>query len=536
MPVTASCACTKAACRTDVSDNGVAIYALVDLIASARLQIMIRTSLILTVFLSLLCPLQADAASMVKQIQAQKRANRAALLEEYKELKRESYKHYNKKLSRLIESCADDGLVKRGLELYAELKSNDPDFEDLEELAQELEEAEIEDDDRSLKRIEKKYRRAQERYADDLIPFTARLIQKEMYGLAYDNIQEIIYCDPDNKTIRKYMGHDFNRKTDTWMNHYADEMHDEHGLIWDRELGWVLHKERDEYKDGMHYDYTTEEWGKLEELNKKHSSLETAWPIITQHYEIYAACDLQVGIRAANELEGLYQAWIRNFVAFFGNLAMERLFDRTAAPRKLKVYIFSDQDDFMKYARQKKIFDPIVAQSVGFYSPRLTSSQFFLSDGWINTLWHEVTHQLFGEHSNQKGTARTALAEGLAVYMEYGRIDQRNKRIIINIDENQDIQRLRPLVEGNKLPGFYDIWNLKREEFHGVHRGRNYSLAGLCVFFLMQYEDGKYAMDFIDYVTESHQFPKEGAPLHDYLGISAGELEKQYKGWVKEQF
>ncbi len=475
-----------------------------------------------------------EAASFVKQAQARKRADRAEFLNTYKTEKKASYKTYNKALAKMIKSCAKSGLVERGTELLEELKLNDPKFEDIKELEAALDEAEPKENEKKLKSIEKDYDKAQKRYAKVLLPFTAELITKQLYGLAYDNIQQIIYCDPDNKKIRSYIGHTYNRKSKTWMNEYADELLKKEGLIWDDKLGWALHKKIDEYTKDNHYDYTDETWGSLEELNKKHSTLKNPWPIETQHYEIYAACDLHIGIQAANELESLYQAWIRDFVGFFGNLAMERLFDRTASPSKLKVYIFSNKEDFLEYARKKKIFDPILAESVGFYSKKLTSSQFYLSEDWIQTLWHEVTHQLFGENCNQGGTKRTALAEGLAVYMEFGRVV--DGRIIINIDENNDIQRLRPVIEGGKLPKFYEIWNLTREQFHGTHRGLNYSLGGLCVFFLMQYDDGKYALDFIDFVTDSHSFPKEGAEIHDFLGISKAQLEQQFKQWVDEQF
>ena len=437
-------------------------------------------------------------------------------------------------IARIAKSAAKAGLVDEAQKFYRELKRNDPFFEDLAEIKAEIDGAEKEENESKLKSITKDYQKAQKKYAKVLIPFTAQLIDKELFGLAYDNIQHILFCDPDNKIIRKYVGHEFNRQTKTWMNEYADDRLRKDGLIWSKEKGWVLLKKQDEYVDGQHYDYTSDEWGDLKELNKLHASLENPWPIETQHYEIYAACDLEIGITAANELEGLYQAWIRDFVPFFGNLAMERLFDRSASPRKLKVYIFSNKEDFLGYARQKKIFDPIVAESVGFYSARLTSSQFFLSDGWVSTLWHEVTHQLFGENCNQGGSQRTALAEGLAVYMEYGRIE--DGQIVIDIKENEDIERLKPVVTSGKLPKFYDIWNLTREQFHGTHRGLNYSLGGLCVFFMMQYDSGIYATDFIDFVTESHQFPKEGGAVHEYLGISQAELEKNFKQWAAEQF
>ena len=490
--------------------------------------------LVLCTLLFLCQGLELSGASLVKQIQANKRAERKELLQQYSGEKRESYSRYNKALAKIIKSCAKKDAKTFGEQLLRELKRNDPYFEDLAELREDLDEAKAEDDPKDLKGPLKDYQKAQERYAKVLIPFTAQLIEKQMYGLAYDNIQQIIYCDPDNKTVRKYMGHEYNRKTKSWMNEYAYEQYKKNDLIWNKELGWVLHKKIDDYKDGKHYDYTDDTWGHIDELNKKHSTLDNPWPIETQHYEVYAACDLQIGIRAANELEGLYQAWIRDFVPFFGNLAMERLFDRTASPRKLKVYIFNDKETFLEYARKKKVFDPILAESLGFYSAGLTSSQFYLSDGWIQTLWHEVTHQLFGENCNRGGTARTALAEGLAVYMEYGRIE--DGQIVLNLADNKDITRLTPMIKAGKLPKFYDIWDLTREKFHGTHRGLNYSLAGLCTFFMMQYKDGLYKLDFIDYLTESHQFPKEGAPLHDYLGINAAQLEKEYKAWVTERF
>ncbi|NRA36636.1 MAG: hypothetical protein HRU15_00710, partial [Planctomycetes bacterium] len=264
------------------------------------------------------------------------------------------------------------------------------------------------------------------------------------------------------------------------------------------------------------------------------ATLDTAWPILTQHFEIHAACDLAIGVQAANELEGLYQAWIRDFVTFFGNLALERLFDKNIAPRKYKIYIFATRDQFMEFSKRKGMNDPILAESIGYYSSKLTSSQFFLSKDWIRTLWHEVTHQLFGENCAQKGSQRTALSEGLAVYMEYGRVDQ--GRIILDIAENEDIQREAENIRAGMPKSLMSIWNLTREQFHGNHRGQNYALSGLCVFFFMQFDNDRFRPDFIDYVTQAHQFRKDDATVYEYLGIGRSEMEQLFKEWIKEQF
>lgn len=477
---------------------------------------------------------QLDAASFAYTAQAKKRANRSELFTEYKTLKTESYKKYNKAIYKIALSCAKSGLIERASEIYEEIALNDSQYKNLDKLSEAIDNAEEKENNKKLAASNKKYLRAQKGYAKVLIPFTQRLIEKKLYGLAYDNIQQILLCDPNNKKVRKYIGHVYNRKQKKWMNEFENHKIKKEGLIWNQELGWTLLKEQAKYDDGQYYDYTSDTWGKIEDLNKLHNTLDTAWPIITQHFEIYAACDLAIGIEAANELEALYQAWIRDFVSFFGNLALERLFDKSASPRKLKIYIFATRDSFMEFSQRHKMNDPLLAESIGYYSPKLKSSQFFLSDDWLRTLWHEVTHQLFGENCNQKGTSRTALAEGLAVYMEYGRVEK--GRIILDIGENEDIQREADNIRAGMPKSFTSFWDLKHEQFHGEKRGQNYALSGLCVFFLMQYDNGRFRPDFIDYLTESHQFPKEGGPIYDYLGISKNELEKLFKQWIKAEF
>ena len=351
-----------------------------------------------------------------------------------------------------------------------------------------------------------------------------------MYGLAYDNVQQILLHDPKNKGTRKFIGHIYDKNNDVWQHYFYAQRMKKEGLKWSNDLGWHRFKELERYESGQHYDVQTKKWGDLENLNVKRSSIDDAWIIKTQHYTLHAGTDLETAISAAVELEGLYNAWIRSFVGFFpAKEARERLFDSKSF-EPLLIYLWADKPMYDDWVRRHFDGDPLLLNSAGFYYTGNKASQLFVGYGWRSTMWHEVTHQIFGE-SSVSHSRNTNLVEGLAVYMEDGIVE--DGKIVIDIARSDKINHFKDDYAAGNHSDLSQIWSLSREQFHGSNRYKNYSQAGLAMFFFMTYDNGRYKNDIVAYASDDYNGRRKFS-LADYCGTTQEALDAEFREWVAE--
>jgi hypothetical protein len=461
---------------------------------------------------------------------SQQREARERLRESYQEAKVEAYDGYLSSMAKAVGLCLDLGQRERAEQLLADMASTNPAWEGLAALRERLSGtaaiSELSAGDAA--RIDKAVEAAVDRRTRTLVRFTNRLLEARLYGLAYDNVTEILHYDPDNTGVRRSIGEVFDDDLGRWRHaYYGSRLKDR--LKWDPALGWFRYKEAERYAAGEYYDLQSKRWAPLSGLDAVHRSIDTPWVIESQHFRLHAGCDLKTALEAVNELEGLYRAWIRNFVGFFPpREAGERLFDTKAFP-PLTVYLWADRDMYLEWIDQTFAGDALLQDSAGFYATANHASQFYLCEGWRSTMWHEVTHQIFGEassdHANEIG-----LVEGLAVYMQDGRID--GGGISVALADNGHIRHFLKDFADGRFDDFAAIWRRSPERFHGGDRHKHYAEAGLLVFFLMQAEGGRYAADLIDYASDAYN-RRLRFGIGPYCGLEPAALDTAFREWVR---
>ncbi len=168
-------------------------------------------------------------------------------------------------------------------------------------------------------------------------------------------------------------------------------------------------------------------------LRKDNSAgAEFGWPvdsyrcIETPHFTLTTRSDLRESMELAQSMEAFYALWRQVFYPLWAppGILTKRVEGRNRRwekPREMQVILLRDRDDYLQVLglAEKK-----AAISVGYYEPRLRKSFFYMADGWRETLFHELTHQLFAEATNigadpdAGGLSGVWLTEGVANYME----------------------------------------------------------------------------------------------------------------------
>lgn len=156
------------------------------------------------------------------------------------------------------------------------------------------------------------------------------------------------------------------------------------------------------------------------------------WPagsysrIETPHFLLTTRSDPRESIELAQSMEAFYALWRQVFYPLWAPPGiLTKRFDGRNLPweksREMQVTLLRDRDDYLQVLG---VAEKNAAISVGYYEPRLQKSFFYIADGWQETLFHELTHQLFAEATNiaadpdAGGLSGVWLTEGIANYME----------------------------------------------------------------------------------------------------------------------
>lgn len=146
----------------------------------------------------------------------------------------------------------------------------------------------------------------------------------------------------------------------------------------------------------------------------------------TPHFEMTTRAGVKESIQLAQELENVYALWTQYFYPLWaapGTLTSMLNKEARAWPvqREIQVVLLENRQDYLETLG---VSDGNVSVSVGYYNPEAGLSFFYPSDGALETLHHELTHQLLVEatHIGADAKAGTAsgiwLVEGIALYME----------------------------------------------------------------------------------------------------------------------
>jgi len=350
-------------------------------------------------------------------------------------------------------------------------------------------------------------------------------------GYAFDLYRFLLQVDPDNERAHRSLGEQ--KIESKWLRPFEQEQW-RAGLAWDEKAGWVPIKQRDKVDQGEIYDTVTKQWGKSADLDKQHSDPPRAWRMESEHFELISSADHAVNVQLLTRMEAFFLQAFRQYDLFFtgkgGGKAASMVFGVVPTRKKLTVNYYRDEAQFKQYA------NPPTTWAAGFYSGGQHASFFYHLRGQISAtvMQHELTHQILGEYSDGGGSSGPWLHEGAAVFLEDA--DFRNGTLSLGgLKDNHDIAGYR-----NNLRGGMKEHSLKYVlETFGPGKswdqgeiGKNYRGAGAVVYFLMNFDGGRYRNDMIQLLRDGY-FAKP-KPMEEYFGMTISSLDVLMDRYYRE--
>jgi len=366
-------------------------------------------------------------------------------------------------------------------------------------------------------------------FTNKMLTAVSKCIAAGEIGYGFDLYRWLLEIDPENERAHRGLGEQ--KVEGEWLRPF-EVIQWRRGFRWDPTFGWKPRQDKalERYDAGEIYDQTDNRWGKLAELNARHADAEHPWVIESEHFKLHSTATLEQSVKLVERLELFFLGAFRQYDRFFGSgsRAISLVFG-TGTTKKLQVYFYRNRDQFMKHAK------PSVEWAAGFYSGGRHASFFYQAGRHtINTMQHELTHQILGEFASGYGTHSPWVVEGAAVYLEYA--TARGGEVILDgIAGNREIAEYRKKLRAGE-PEHTLRYLVKTFPTSGTwNQGvilRNYRGAGAAWEFLMNFDGGRYRGDTVQLLSDNYQGSMRS--LSDYYGISLKGLTFLMKRYYTE--
>jgi len=453
-------------------------------------------------------------------------------------------KAYSKDLAEVATWAVRNGLNGEARDLVGQIEGLDPDSEGLNQLKEAVARAGERQDPAALERARKtfstKLKRIASVQAKRLFTLASQCFRVGLFSRSYDLLLQVLTIAPDDrdtyqKRARKVLGYTWDYQEKKWITDWEAEMKKTHFLT---DEGWVPKKDKRNWEKGLR-PYKGK-WVSMEREREIRTRNEyNPFRVESEHFEVLTNLGRKEAWQYATMLEDFNRTFYRVFIGYYDPVAGARLlFNKEDLKNKHQVYLFPSRNDYLIHVKAEFGNNPILRQSAGFYSTGDAKSRFYWSQDitpTLDTLYHEVTHQLFAEtKTNLSGssTGNNWVVEGLATYVEtWEKIDGewypgRNTR-------NRYLQLVKKFLEGSpgwSLADFITIGNL---EFHQTNRGLNYALSCALTHFFFHYDNEVYKEDFVRFVSAYYGGKVGKNSLADYIsGKDTATLEKEFREYM----
>lgn len=385
-----------------------------------------------------------------------------------------------------------------------------------------------------------------EKYAQDLYLLSRRAIINEQPSHAFHWIREAAFQHPDHQQARKALG--YVRYEDGWATPFAAERMKK-GFVWHDTYGWILRTHVERYERGERFH--NGQWKTAAREATIRSDFRHGWEILTEHFEIRTNHSLERGVELGKALEDFHQFFVRQFAAFFNSKSqMQALFnsgnsDLGGAGRRHRVYYYRTRAEYVATLKPRQ---SNIDVTNGLYLPSDRIAYFYDDpenpDANLETMFHEVTHQLLGESARSIADVGRDenfwLIEGIACYMESFERDGDRLTVGNPLHSRMHWARVRVVEEDYFIP-MQRFTALGMREFQfGADLAtlqRYYSQASGMVHFFLHTQDGAYREPFIAHLAQVYspdsRIRKRTARLDELTGASFEELNQQYIEYIR---
>lgn len=401
---------------------------------------------------------------------------------------------------------------------------------------------------KTLNPVEKEWRvklaATEKKYAEDLYRLARQAFRNRKVSFGYHLVQLVAFYQPDHNSARELLG--YVRLDDEWTSPFVRTMKLK-DYVDHPQYGWIprAHVQRYENGERLH----NGEWKTVERELLDRSDFAQAWEVETEHFSIRTNYSLERGVELSRQLEEFYRFFMSEYAALFNTeQQMRELFSATSLNRqKHQINYYRNKDEFVAALVKTH---PNIAVANGFYWPKEHTAYFYQVDdpdaaaSNVETMYHEVTHQLLGESSlkliDVGELTNFWVIEGFACYMESFRGTSTENPGIGDPDHPRIYwARTKALEDGFYVPmrrftayGRNEFMQVDDETLHA-----HYSQAtGLSHFFL-NYQDGRYRNGVLEYISQIYtpdvRIRNNPRTLEQILGVKFEALDEQYLEYLK---
>lgn len=467
------------------------------------------------------------------------RAQRATIAREYLSARKSAESSCLNSLASSVRWLAALNAQNEAQELVKEIRGSDPKYVGLQQLDKLVADIArpIALEESKKKELATRKSSAQRQKATALVELAGRCYRGELLGYAYDLAWDALLADPDNTVVRAAMGQ--TKVGDAWRSPFAVAALGR-GDVYVPDVGWVPKAAQARVAAGEWQENGT--WMPMDEANRVHANPANPWTLETDNFILKSNATRKQAVFIAEKLEDIRELCFREYLEFFlrgsKKTAGQMLFNKPS-PKKLVVNYFGCKADFIQAINASSIpaeSKPLLLRSAGFYSPNVHASFFYHDANFgpfqVIVMQHEVTHQVLGEYSTG-GADLPWLGEGVAEALEAAMPTSESNRLVLPHGyEHPDVIKAAEMLKHNTLPNITALMSLSRPEFHvEAVRHSNYIVSGALCRFLMEYKDGAYAADFLEYLYDSYQ-ARSPLGIAKYLGMEPAEIDREFKSYL----
>ena len=336
-------------------------------------------------------------------------------------------------------------------------------------------------------------------------------------SVAFDLLRDVLTLDPDSS--RAHRGLLMKKVEGQWLRPWDAERRAA-GFRYDEAIGWYPGKKR----EGQVWHPQKKAWEDLAAADRRHADPGNPWILESEHFTLKSTAPMAESQEVLRRLEAFYLQSFRQLDRFFSPRGDPRVIFGLGKMPRHTVTFYNSREQYLAHA------DPPAKWSAGFWHSGRRSSFFYTMGGTWVVLQHELTHQLLGE--NAGGHPESWLAEGIAVYVENAFFDDTGRLTLGDLRRHRrpytyynDVQR------GAVSIRWPEVLALKTNAQWGSGAiADHYKGAGAVVYFLMNFDGGRYRASFLDYLRACYNGGAAGS-LFERMGLAESSLE-----WLFERF
>ncbi|QDU41875.1 hypothetical protein Mal52_03290 [Symmachiella dynata] len=398
-------------------------------------------------------------------------------------------------------------------------------------------------------------RHLQQEQAIQLYQLAQRVIEIGEVRFAYQLIQEAVRQDPDNKSVRSFLGYE--RSGDEWTTPFLARMRQKHYVNTEK-FGWLPRDHVKRYEKGDRYFRSGRgsvgRWVSAAQEAELRRSFKNAWEVESEHYLIKTNHSLERGVELSRQLEQFYRVFFQTFSGFLttqdqrSSLAKGR---RRSTKNQFEIHYFSNKEDYVEALRPRV---PEISITTGLYLTDTGIAYFYHQPEMdedpegpaTRTIFHEATHQLFAETRKTRRKslmvgehAHFWIIEGIACYMES--FAKKGDRYELGDPMYQRFRaaRYRYLEDDYYIPLGRFASQGANEIQHSIEIRKLYSQASGLTHFFMHYKDGKYRDALIEHLSQLYstnlRVRERPATLPQLIGTDYKTLDEQYGEYMRAE-